>query len=411
MNKTQIERRESELKDLAARLNTKVKAAKTQRELNSLEPELKRLEQAWDDLDHQKDRLKATEAFTAKTGHNFGNAKGHDDSAETKAVGRQPTVLDIPEAEYKGLFDAIHRRQPSYRINTADVTTKSPFGESDFTSGGLPPVLMPSLTQQLPYEPDDIFDHLIQTAAPQASSVEWLQHTGNQAPAAATAELTAKPDLGIELTTHTMPFTKIAALASFSTESLQDFSYFMQFVPAEMYRAGRDARTNEVLNGSGSSPHMLGLLNTSGTLTRAVGSDTPLDALRKSFADLRTGSAFANASLVVLHPETWADLQLQKSTGGLYLLNPTDPNSIGSLNDIFGVKVVTNTYCPAGTALVLDTSKAVLAWTRQSWSLEINQYGEQAFSENYVTFRVEGRYAIGVMYPTAINIVTGLPSS
>jgi hypothetical protein len=30
-----------------------------------------------------------------------------------------------------------------------------------------------------------------------------------------------------------MPFTKTVALASFSTESLQDLSYFMQFVPAE----------------------------------------------------------------------------------------------------------------------------------------------------------------------------------
>jgi hypothetical protein len=65
----------------------------------------------------------------------------------------------------------------------------------------------------------------------------------------------------------------------------------------------------------------------------------------------------------------------------------------------------------AGTAVVLDTSKAVLAWTRQSWSLEINQWGDSEFTENYVTFRVEGRYQIGVMYPTAINIVTGLPSS
>lgn len=75
---------------------------------------------------------------------------------------------------------------------------------------------MPQLTQQLPYEPDDIFDHLIQTAAPQASAVEWLQHTGNTNPAAATAELAQKPDLGMQRATHSMPFTKIADLASFS---------------------------------------------------------------------------------------------------------------------------------------------------------------------------------------------------
>jgi HK97 family phage major capsid protein len=373
--------------------------------------EVERWRADWDDFQREKDRAEAARAMSVKMGGSGGSARGHDVELETKAIGRQPSVLDIPQHEYKGLFDAVKRRQTSYRINASDVTTKAPFGESGFTSGGLPPVLQPQLTQQLPYEPDDIFDHLIQTAAPEASSVEWLQHTGNTNPAAATAELAQKPDLGMQLTTHTQPFTKIAALASFSTESLQDFSYFMQFVPAEMFRAARDARTDEVLSGSGSSPHMMGLLNTSGTLTRAIGSDTPVDCLRKSFNDLRVGSAFAHASLVVMHPTTWAEIQLEKSTGGLYLLNPTDPNSIGSLNDIFGVKVVTNTYCPAGTAIVLDTSKAVLAWTRQSWSMEINQYGTNEFNENYVTFRTEGRFAIGVMYPTAINIVTGLPAS
>jgi hypothetical protein len=52
----------------------------------------------------------------------------------------------ISEAEYKGLFEAVQKRQPSFRIET-----KASFGEGDFTSGSLPPVLMPQLTQQLPY--------------------------------------------------------------------------------------------------------------------------------------------------------------------------------------------------------------------------------------------------------------------
>jgi hypothetical protein len=57
-----------------------------------------------------------------------------------------------------------------------------------------------------------------------------------------------------------MPFTKIAALQSFSTESLQDFSYLMQFVPTEMFRAARDARTDQVLNDNGTAPNMQGKL-------------------------------------------------------------------------------------------------------------------------------------------------------
>jgi HK97 family phage major capsid protein len=159
------------------------------------------------------------------------------------------------------------------------------------------------------------------------------------------------------------------------------------------------------------SPKLLGLLNTTGTLTRLIGSDTPIDCLRKAFNDLRVGSAFATADLVAMHPTTWADLQLQKSTTGLYLLNPTDPNAIGDLDNIFGVKVITNTYIPAGTAIVTDTSKSVLAWTRHGLSLDINSWGGSEFTENYVTFRAEERIAIGVMRPTAISIVTGPPSS
>lgn len=396
-----IEARGRELNTKALLLQKRFSAAKSQAEYNAVKADAKQWLQEHEKFEADEVKVKALSM------RGMGNARGYDDSfVENKAMPRQPSILDIPEREFKGLFDAVQRKLPSYRIDT-----KSPFGEGDFASGNLPPTLLPQLTQQLPYEPDDIFDHLIQTAAPEARAVEWLQHTGNTNPAAAVAELTQKPDLGMQLTTQTMPFTKIAALASFSTESIQDFSYFMQFVPAEMFRAARDARTNEVLNGSGTAPHMLGLLNTENTLTRAVGSDTPVDALRKSFNDLRVGSAFAHADLVVLNPTTWAEIQLQKADNGLYLLNPIDPNSIGSLNDIFGVKVVTNTYCPAGSAVVLDTSKAVLAWTRQSWSLEVNQYGTNEFNENYVTFRTEGRFAIGVMYPTAINLVTGLPSS
>jgi HK97 family phage major capsid protein len=341
---------------------------------------------------------------------------GADDDTDTKAVRPDlPSPLSIPVDAYKGLFEATQKRLPSYRVefggDKAADGLKTPFNEGAFASGGLPPVLMPQLTQQLPYEPDRIFGHFIQTAAPQAASVEWIQHTGNTNPAAPVAELGTKPDLGMQLTTKTTSFTKIAALASISMEALQDFQHFMQFIPAEMYAAVIDAETDQIINGDGSAPHMLGLLNQSGTLTRAVGSDTPIDALRKAFNDIRVGSSFGKANLVAMNPTTWAALQLEKATNGLYLLNPTDPNAIGDLDNIFGVRVIVNTKIPAGDAIVLDTTQAVLAWTRLGLSLEINGYGTNEFSQNYVTYRAEERIAIGVQRPTAINLVTGLPTS
>lgn len=80
----------------------------------------------------------------------MGDAKGFD-MAEI-GNDKKPASLHISEADYRGMFDAVQKRMPSYRIEAKsfDATTKAPFGTGDFTSGGLPSVLMPQLTTELP---------------------------------------------------------------------------------------------------------------------------------------------------------------------------------------------------------------------------------------------------------------------
>jgi HK97 family phage major capsid protein len=310
----------------------------------------------------------------------------------------------------------VQRKSPTWSIDCTKsfreaAETKAPFGTGNFSSGGLPSVLLPQNTLGLPYEPDRLFSHFIQQTAPSANSVAYLQHTGNANAAAPVAELGTKPDLGMAWTEKTVSFTKIAALASFSMEALQDFDHFLQIVPQELYAAVIDAETAQVATGNGTAPNMTGLINTSGVLTRAVGSDTNVDALRKAANDIRVGSSFGRANLVAMNPVTWAAVSLAKATTGAYLLNPNDPNAIGDLDNIFGIHVLTNTAIPAGKAIVADTTKAVISWTRMGLTLDINQYGTNEFTQNYITFRAEERIAIGVQRPTAINIVTGLPTS
>ncbi len=212
-------------------------------------------------------------------------AKIDGSALETKAVtSKVVSPLRVPVAEYKGLYEAVTRKLPSYRIdcNHFDVSTKAAFSESSFASGNLPPELMPGLSLDLPYEPDRAFELFKQMTAPPARAVEYIQHTGNTNPAAVVAELGVKPDLGMQLTTVTTPFVKIAALASVSMEALQDFAAFTTWVPHEIQRALIEAETNWVINGSGT-----GLLNVSGVLTRSMGTDTPIDALRKAINDVR----------------------------------------------------------------------------------------------------------------------------
>jgi hypothetical protein len=66
-----------------------------------------------------------------------------------------------------------------------------------------------------------------------------------------------------------------------------------------------------------------GILNTSGTLTRAMGTDSPLDCLAKSFADVRVGAAFADPDAVLVHPNTLSALRRQKDAG-----RPDEPDRV-----------------------------------------------------------------------------------
>jgi HK97 family phage major capsid protein len=359
-----------------------------------------------------------SEEFARKmAGH--GDAFSADQFGEFSAkVANQDTATRAKSApmlnslQTKALWNAARSRQ-TFRLDTS-LDLKSPFTESGFASGGLPAILQPGLQLDLPYEPDRMFAHLTQTPFTGGASVEYLQHTANTNPAQPVAELGEKPDLGMQYTTVITGFTKIAAIASASMEALQDYTSFASWIPAELQRAVIDAETSQIVNGDGSGDNMKGLLHTSGVLTRAMGSDTPIDAVRKGINDIRVGASFARANLVAMHPTTWADLTLQKGSTGAYLLNPDDPSALGGVKDIFGVQVIESTAIAAGTAIVMDTS-TILAWTRMGLTIDVNSVGTDPsgtnlWVQNAVSFRCEERIALGVTRPTSVCVVTGLPS-
>ena len=144
-----------------------------------------------------------------------------------------------------------------------------------------------------------------------------------------------------------------------------------------------------------------GLLATSGTLTRTVGTDTLLDALNEAFVDLRSEPRSRTPKLVILHPQTWAALRREKDSTGRYILGlPDGPASLaydGSrcqsdaqrhYNGVpeqghfdhrlrlseWGVPVCETTQRPAGTGVVLSVKAgAAVGSTRMgmSWSTTV----------------------------------------
>jgi HK97 family phage major capsid protein len=327
-----------------------------------------------------------------------------------------PNPLDASQDQWKSLFLAARARTPFSATIGSDLKTKAYDTEMGLTTKDvgegapgslLPPVLLPNVFG-LPYEPDRLFSAFPGLPA-DSQSVSYLQHTGNTNPASPVDELQTKPTLGMQIESQTTSFTVIAALEKFSRQLLDDFSDFYSFVPQEMYRAVIDAETNQIVNGNGTDPNMTGILATSGLITRALGTDTVINALVKACNDLRIGTAFANADLIALHPSTWTKIKTQVDTAGRYLLN-INAEQVGAIDNVFGVPVLTNTKIPIGTAIVFDTRIAIKAWTRMSLEMMVNPYGDAEFGSNAIAFRCEERIAIGLTRPTAINVVTGLGS-
>ncbi len=316
----------------------------------------------------------------------------------TKAMGMPsfaPAIMPDPE-QTEALFNAVRTKQ-SLRVEVQTKTTNS-------IGGVAPAVLLPGLLERT-HEPQRIMDALPATAM-SAPSVAYLRHNSTTGSPATVAPGGLKPELSFLVDSVTIRAAKIAAHVAVNDEDMADYHDFEQYVGVELMRAIIDTENGQLLNGAGVGTDLSGMLNTTGALTRALGTDTPLDAVEQSINDLRVGSAFAVADLLVMHPTTRSKLRRQKDGYGRYLINP-DP-TVDEADALFGIPLVVTTTCPIGTVLVADAGKAAMVYVRQGLSIETTPYNTDDFTHNLTRFRCEERLALATPRPAAMCIVTGL---
>jgi len=368
-------------------------------------------------------------------------------NVDNKMVGANRHIaspMDLTGEQLKALHRAAELRTPlTMEIGQKSIGGYSPFMESNLTGGlgQLPPLIIPNRFMSLPYEPSRISQYL-PSAAMNGPSAAWLTHSGNTQEVAAVAEGATKGDIGPTVFETVSKPTKIAGLVSVSLEAWQDYGDFGQWLPTELTRSLINAESNYVLNagttGGPTGATFQGLLGASGTLTREVGTDTPLDAVNKAMVDIRVGPAFAEPDLMIVHPATLAALRREKDSEGRYILGllagpltltadgtppaaaAPDANLGGVIpqgtstvsQDLWGLPIVESTQCPAGTAILMSVrAGAALFYVRLGMLLQFNPFGDAEWQNNLFSWRVEERVALALPRPTAINILTGLPTS
>jgi len=356
-----------------------------------------------DEIERKMNDVRKEESLRRKfAGLNYmGSAPGHenfsDDHCAPARMKRGP-VLSLDEDTMRELHGAVMKGQP------AQVRTKA---YADFD--GLIPSALIGQPLGMVHEPDRVMSHFPVTATG-APSVEYIRHSSTTGAPTTVAAGALKPEVVLNTNTLVATARKIAAHTACTTESLADFPSFQQYMTHELTRQIIDVENQQLLLGDGTGTNLLGLLNTTGILTRAVNPGPPvevsIETIEEAKTDIRVGASFAEANITVMHPLTWSKLRRTKDGQGRYLVDADPTKAEG--NSLWGLEVVVTTVMPVGTALVAATDTAAVIYERMGIALMASSQSGTDFTSNLVRFVAEERLALAVTRPSGLCKVTGL---
>jgi hypothetical protein len=369
-----------------------------------------------------------------------------------------PSPADATPAQWKALADAMHtgtpfRTQvmprPSHGMSgSIAMKTYTPALESAISSSftGTLPAIMSPFAVGMAYDPLDLASLWPAVAMPGPSATQ-IVHSSNTNEAAIVGEGAAKPELGPGFTVNQITPSKVAVTVSTSYEALMDTDLyqsgsFANFLPVEAQNSYTNKRSDILLNAvSGTAGATFnGLLNVSGLLTQSASGLPPLDALSMGFVAVRNGSAKADPDLVLMSPNTLGALRRLKDANGRQLLallsGPLELSAYGQPEtqvpasepgpyfreaqgsrpfngSLWGAEIAVSTHIADGQAAVISIKGGGgLVWIRSGLELFFNPgYGDTLFQNNLVAWRIESRLSFNVPRPSAVCLVSNLPTS
>jgi HK97 family phage major capsid protein len=213
-----------------------------------------------------------------------------------------------------------------------------------------------------------------------------------------------KPVITPTMTAYTAKVEWIAGIIKYIEVSmLEDFAWANTFLSTLLREELLQAEDNQILNGSGVSPQLDGILANSVAYngTFLVGIERIIDAAYRQLGD-----NFLTPTAIVMSNTDKVRIILNKATtSGEYNL-PT--GAIGYANGVLqldGIPVYSTPQLAAGTAIVGDFNQAMLA-IRSAPRLRIFDQNEDDATKNYLMMRIEERIALAIRRDNAFVNIT-----
>jgi HK97 family phage major capsid protein len=226
--------------------------------------------------------------------------------------------------------------------------------------------------------------------------------------AAPVAQGAAKPESALVFEAATSKVEKIAHWLPVTEEMLEDVPQLSSYIDARLTLGVELAEEDQLLNGTGVSPQILGILKTAG-----LTADMPLVAPATN-ADVLAHQALAvyAASFLmpdgfVLNPANWASTLLLKNGQGSYFIGTPFGSNI-ALASIWGLPVAVTPSMAVGTGLVGAFKTAAQIFRHGGIRVESSNSHQDYFVKNLVAIRAEERLALATYRPAAFGTVSAL---
>lgn len=200
----------------------------------------------------------------------------------------------------------------------------------------------------------------------------------------------------IETIAHLMPVLE---------QQIKDFGQLRALINTELLFGLRMKLASEILNGTGASNTIKGILKNENVqkYTKKSGDDLA-DSVRRMTTDIFLATGF-RATHVAMHPVVAESLELMKDKNGRYI------NAVVG-GKLWGLQVVEDLNL-AETTTVSETDKttygmmaywnqAATVFTKETDSIQVGLVGNQ-FAFNEATIRAEGRHGLKNTYPKAFS--------
>jgi len=319
----------------------------------------------------------------------------------TGSLGAQFTASEAFEFIRAGHARGGHWTTPSVDLLAATLT-------EDVASGGK--LLVPQYVSgiQTPaYMPPTVMDLLAQGSTDAASIVYMVEKTATNA-AAPVAEGGLKPESALTFDSVTDAVKKIATWLPVSEEMLADVAQIESYINNRLQQFVLLALENQIINGDGIGPNLLGIVNRPGLAPDVVRGTTELNAMAiyRQIVEIMATS-FLMPDGVVLSPRAWASTVTAQNAQGVFY----GPGMFSGLPSpsLWGLPVAISNQLEAQTdGLVGAFKQAAQLWKRSAITVQASNSHADYFVRNLVAIRAEQRAALAVYRPAAFGLVTGL---